>query len=84
VLGIFEREILRIIYGPINDNGIWRTCYNNAFYALCDELDVVKVIKIGRLRWLGHLFRVQELDLRRKIIRLKAEGTRRVGKPKLF
>jgi len=33
---------------------------------------------------LGHLFRMQELDPRRKLIRLKPEGTRRVGKPKSF
>jgi hypothetical protein len=84
VFGIFERRILRIIHGPFNDNGVWRTFYINEFYALYDELDIVKVVKIGRLRWLGHLFRMQELDPRRKLIRFKPEGTRRVGKPKLF
>jgi hypothetical protein len=84
VLGIFERRILRIIYGSLNDNGVWRTFYNNEFYALYDELDMVKVVKIGRLRCLGHLFRMLELDPRRKLIRFKPEDTRRVGKPKLF
>jgi hypothetical protein len=32
MLQIFERRILRMIYGPINDNGIWRTRYNNELY----------------------------------------------------
>jgi len=36
--------------------------YSNEFYTLYDELDVVKVIQIRRLGWLGHLFRIQELD----------------------
>jgi hypothetical protein len=37
------------------------------------------VIKIGRLRWLGHLFRMQELDPCRKPTLYKLAGTRRVG-----
>ena len=36
-----------------------------------------------RLRWLGHLFRMQELDPCRKLTLLEPEGTRRVGEPKL-
>ena len=60
---VFERRILRIIYGHINDNGIWRTRYNNELYTLYDELDVVKVTKIGRLRCLGHFCRMQTWTL---------------------
>ena len=44
---------------------------------LYDELDIVQVIKTGRLKWLGHLFRMQELDPYRELTRLKPEGTRR-------
>jgi hypothetical protein len=39
------------------------------------------MIKIGRLRWLGHLFRMQELDPCRKLTLYRPEGTRH-GKPK--
>ena len=39
----------------------------NCIYALHDELDIVKVIKIGRLKWLGQLLRIQELDPCRKL-----------------
>jgi hypothetical protein len=28
MLQIFEGRILRMIYSPVNDNGIWRTRYN--------------------------------------------------------
>jgi len=34
----------------MNGNGIRRTKYNNELYTLYDELDIVKVTKIGRLR----------------------------------
>jgi len=72
-----------MIYVPINDNGIWRARYGNEFYRLYDEMDTVKVIKMGRMRWLGHLCRMQELDPFRKLTRLKPEGTQRVWKPEL-
>jgi len=44
MLRIFERRgMLRMIYGPINDNGVWRTRCKNKLYRLCDKLD--RVIK---------------------------------------
>jgi len=54
------------------------TRYNNELYALYDKLYIVKVMQIGRLRWLGRLFRMQELDSCRKLTVLKPEGTRRI------
>ena len=41
------------------------------------------MIKLGRLKWLGQLLSMQELDLCRKLTVIKPEGTRRVGTPKL-
>jgi len=38
---------------------------------------------MGRLRWLGHLFRMQELDPCRELTVFKPEDTRLVGKPEL-
>ena len=29
IFGVFERKILRAIFGPTNDNGEWRIKYNN-------------------------------------------------------
>jgi hypothetical protein len=40
---IFERRILRIIYSPVNNTGMWRTRYNNELYTHYDELDVALV-----------------------------------------
>jgi hypothetical protein len=68
MLRIFERRILRMIYFPIKDNGIWRTRYNSELNKLCDELEVVKKIKIGILKWLIHVFRVQDLILTESLL----------------
>jgi hypothetical protein len=58
-------------YGPVKDNGVWRTRYSNELYTLYDKLNTVRMIKMGRLLWLGHLFRMQELDPCRKLTFLK-------------
>jgi len=63
---------------------VWRTKYNNELYTLYDELCIVNVVKIGRMMWLGQLFRMQELDPCRKLTVLKPDGTRRVGKRRLM
>jgi hypothetical protein len=60
MLRIFARRTLRMIYFPIKDTDIWRTRYNSELYRLFDKLEVVKMIKIGILKWLIHDFRVQE------------------------
>jgi hypothetical protein len=51
-------------------------------YKLYSEPATVRAIKLGILRWLGHLFRMQELDPCRKLTLHKPERTRRVGKPR--
>ena len=59
VLGVFERKILRAIYGPTNDNGEWRIKCNNELYTLYKESDTVTYIKINRLKWAGHVIRME-------------------------
>ena len=59
VLGVFERKILRRIYGPICEEATWRSRYNEELYCLYDETDLVTTIKITRLRWAGHIVRMQ-------------------------
>ena len=39
-LGVFERKILRVIFGPTNDNGEWKIKYSNELYTLYKENDV--------------------------------------------
>jgi hypothetical protein len=49
ILGVFERKILRVIFGPTNDNGEWRIKYNNESYTLYKGSDIITYIKINRL-----------------------------------
>jgi hypothetical protein len=49
-------------------------------YQLYEEPDIVKVVKAGRLRWLGHLFRSEDMNPCRKLTFTKPENIRK-GRP---
>ena len=49
---IFERRILRKIFGPICDNVKWRIRYNSELYSMYTDPDIIKTIKISKLRWM--------------------------------
>jgi hypothetical protein len=59
-LGVFERKLLRRIYGPICEEATYRSRYNEALYCLYDDTDLVTTIKITRLRRAGRMVRMQE------------------------
>jgi len=83
-LGVFERKILRKIYGPFCDRGEWRARFNHELYELYGDIDVVKRIKIQRLRWLGHVVRMEESNPARKVFESEpGGGSRRRGRPNL-
>jgi hypothetical protein len=82
-LGVFERKILRRIYGPICEGAIWRTRYNEDLYRLYDKNDLVTTTGITRLRWAGHIVRMQDNLPCKKITLDKPECRRRVGRPNL-
>jgi hypothetical protein len=54
-LGVFERKILRRMYGPLCEGATWRSRYNKELYHLYDEINLVTAIRISRLRWAGHI-----------------------------
>jgi hypothetical protein len=55
LLSVFERRILRYIFGTVQENGVWRKRYNHELYDLFNERDIVKYIKINRLDWAGRV-----------------------------
>src|ERR1700755_3403111 len=57
---VFERRILRTIFGGIQIEHNWRRRFNHELYELYAEPDIVKYIKTNRLRWFGHVLRMDE------------------------
>jgi hypothetical protein len=54
-LRIFERKILRKIYGPVQEGDTCRIRYNEELKRFIKGEDIVKFIKAQRIRWLGHV-----------------------------
>ena len=59
MLCTFERKTSRKIYGPIQDKGRWRPRRNSKIYNLYKDLNIVCNIKIRKLRWAGHIIRME-------------------------
>ncbi|KAK5645120.1 hypothetical protein RI129_006420 [Pyrocoelia pectoralis] len=57
---VFERKVLRTIFGPMSENGETKTRTNHEISQMCRREDVVKFVKSQRISWLGHIMRVGE------------------------
>ena len=68
MLNTFERKILRRIYGPTHERGCWRPRWNNELYSLYKEPNIVEDIKIRRLEWAGHIIRMEEERIPKKVL----------------
>jgi len=79
---VFERKIFRRIYGPKYENGEWKSGMNRELEEISKGENKVKWIKWQRISWLGHLERMEEDRMPKKIFTRELEGTRRRGRPK--
>jgi hypothetical protein len=79
-LRIFERQILRKIFGPVNIDNIWRIRNNIEIDKLIEGADIVRFIKAQRIDWLGHIQRMDRVRPTRKLLDLKPMGTRPLGR----
>jgi hypothetical protein len=62
-LRVFENRVLRRIFGPKKDEvtGGWRKLYNEELHGLYSLPSIVRVIKVSRMRWAGHVARIREV-----------------------
>jgi hypothetical protein len=72
---VFEIKILRRIYGPVQDKGQWRS--NKELYDLFKEPKLSITIRSARLRWPGHVRRMDEEALPRRIMYVTPKARRR-------
>jgi len=71
-LAVFEREILRKIYGPVKENELWRIQRNDELEAIIKGENIVMSIKCQRIWWLGHIERMQDTAIPKKDVIRKA------------
>jgi hypothetical protein len=69
--------------GRICDYKLSACKYNDELRKLFKEPDIVQSIKISRLKWLGHIRKMDEISLCKKSDFSHLDGSRKKGRPKL-
>ena len=79
-----ENRVLRRIFGPKRDGvtGEWRKLHNEELNDLYCSPNIVRVIKSRRMRWAGHVARMEEGRGVHKVLVGKPEGKRPLGRRK--
>jgi hypothetical protein len=80
---LFERKVLRYIFGAKQQNEIWRKRYYYELYEKFHDSNIVNYIKVKRLAWAGHVLLMDDNRTVIKILNTKLDGVRRVGRPKM-
>ena len=75
-LECFERKILRMICGPMCEQNVWRIRTNKEISELFGQETITNVIKAVRLRWAGHVARIDDDRIVKRIFTRRIEGTR--------
>ena len=69
-LRVFERKVLRRIYGPTKvSDGTWRIKSNEELNRLIGNKYVINYIKSQRLAWFGHVHRMPDNSMVKKYMR---------------
>ena len=81
---MFENRVLRRIFGTKMDEvtGEWRKLHNEELNDLYCSPNIVRVIKLGRIRWAGHVAGIGESRGVYSALVGKHEGKRPLGRPK--
>jgi hypothetical protein len=58
---VFENRVLRRIFGPKYEvTGEWRKLHNEKLHILYSSPNIIRQIKSRRMRWTGHVARMEE------------------------
>jgi hypothetical protein len=60
---VFKNRVLRRIFGPMRDDvtGGWRKLHNWELHNLYSSPDIIRMIKLRRMRWVGHIAHTGEM-----------------------
>jgi hypothetical protein len=81
---VFENRVLRRIVGPKVDEvtGEWRKFHNEELRDLYSLPNIIKIIKLRRMRWSCNVARRGEKKNVYRLLVGKSEGKRPIGRPR--
>jgi hypothetical protein len=81
-LKVFGNRMLKI-FGPTKEeDGSWRTLHNDELHSLYSSPNNVRVIKLRRMRWAGHVALMGEGRGVYRVLIGRPEGNRPLGRPR--
>ena len=85
-LRMFENKVLRKIFGAKRDEitGEWRKLHNSELHVLYSSLNIMRNLKSRRLRWPGHVSRMEQSRNVYRVLEGKPEGKRSLGRPRII
>jgi len=80
-LNVFEMKVYRRILGPVYDNEKenWRILANKENYASVKKPTLIETIRLNRLHWFGHVQRVEENRIPKRVLYMNLGTTRLRG-----
>jgi hypothetical protein len=81
-LRVWERKILRKVYGPKTDTNGWSIRTNKELQDQYRSADTVTSIKVRRLEWAGHFVRMDDERMVKRVL-LGNPGGRKPRRPRL-
>jgi hypothetical protein len=83
-LNVFERKVYRIILGPVygNEKENWMTLTNKEIYAKVKKPTIIETIRLNRLCWFGHVQRVEENRIPKRVLCMNLGIIRLRGRPR--
>jgi hypothetical protein len=81
---VSEISVLRRIFGPrsYEVTGEWRRLHNEELNDLYSSSNIVRMIKLRRLRWVGHAARMGERKVVYRVLMGKPERKRQFQRPR--
>jgi hypothetical protein len=78
----FQRKIIRRIYGPVKQGRERRIRNNEEVHNIIRKKDIVRFVKARRISWVGHVERMENSRIPKRVMREKIYTTRG-GRPKV-
>jgi hypothetical protein len=81
---VFENRVLRRLFGPKRDEvtGEWRKLHNEELRDLYSSPSIIRISKLRRMRWAGHVARMREKRNAYRLLVGKPEGKGPLGIPR--
>ena len=81
---VFENKVLMKIFGAKKDEitGEWRKLHNAKLHALYSSPNIIRSLKPRRLRWAGHVARMDQSRNAYRVLVGKPEGKRPLESPR--